>query len=328
VPSPWTSTIRPPSPGETVQRDAPPGRYESGAARSAAGYHGPPAAPAGPGRGSTIRTPTAEEQRLARALERAERRLAETAGELERLRERLAVEVSEREELVAVVSHELRTPLTVIAGFNKLLLSERVGPLTGEQRRFLTESERSCRRLDAFIGNLIEAARQAAAEGPLPLCEASLEASVRGVVESLRPLLEQRGLRAELRLDPAAARARFHPLRIEQVLTNLIGNAIRYAAKGGCIELETRAVGDRVEIAVSDDGPGVPAAEREQIFRPWVRGGDPREGGLGLGLAICKRIVEAHGGTIAVGDAPRGGSRFCFTLPLAAALARVAEGGR
>jgi signal transduction histidine kinase len=238
--------------------------------------------------------------------------------------------VSEREELVAVVSHELRTPLTVIAGFNKLLLSERVGPLTGEQRRFLTESERSCRRLDAFIGNLIEAARQAAAEGPLPLCEASLEASVRGVVEFLRPLLEQRGLRTELRLDPAAARARFHPLRVEQVLTNLIGNAIRYSPRGGRIAVETRAAGGgRVEVAVSDDGPGVPTAEREQIFRPWVRGGDPREGGLGLGLAICKRIVEAHGGTIAVADAPGGGSRFSFTLPLPEpAPVRLAEGAR
>ena len=73
-----------------------------------------------------------------------------------------------------------------------------------------------------------------------------------------------------------------------------------------------------MEVAVSDDGPGVPPAERERIFGPWVRG-DRREGGLGLGLAICKRIVEAHGGTIAVGDAPGGGSRFAFTVPAPAA---------
>ena len=118
--------------------------------------------------------------------------------EIERLRERLAAEIAEREELVTIVSHELRTPLTVIAGFNKLLLSERAGPLNDEQRRFLVQSERSCRRLDAFIGNLIEAARQSAKQGPLELCEASLDATVRGVVEFLRPLLEERGLRTDV----------------------------------------------------------------------------------------------------------------------------------
>ncbi len=238
--------------------------------------------------------------------------------EAERLRERLAAEIAEREELVGVVSHELRTPLTVIAGFNKLLLSERVGPLNAEQRRFLAESERSCRRLDAFIGNLIESARQSARLGPLECCDASLEAMVRGVVGFLAPLLEERALRVSLRLAPEAARARFHPLRIEQVLTNLLGNAIRYARQGGSVEVATRALtGGGVEVAVVDDGPGVPPEQRERIFRPWVRGPEAVDGGLGLGLAICKRIVEAHGGTIAVGEAPGGGSRFAFTLPSA-----------
>jgi signal transduction histidine kinase len=287
--------------------------FASGAGR----YHEGRAA--GPREGCAIRSPRPDERRLKQELERAELELARARRELERLRERLAAEIAEREELVTLVSHELRTPLTVIAGFNKLLLSEHVGPLNDEQRRFLAESERSCRRLDAFIGNLIEAARQSAREGPLEIREASLEASVRGVVEFLRPLLEERGLRAELRLAPDAARGRFHPLRIEQVLTNLIGNAIRYAPKGGAIGIETRRLGgpggDFVEVAVSDDGPGVAPADRERIFRPWVRGGDRNEGGLGLGLSICQRIVESHGGTIGVADAPGGGSRFAFTLP-------------
>lgn len=267
---------------------------------------------------SAIRTPIPEKPRDTQDLER---KLREALGELRQLRERLAAEIAEREELVATVSHELRTPLTVIAGFNKLLLCERVGPLNDEQRRFLAESERSCRRLDAFIGNLIEAARQSAKQGPLELCEASLDATVRGVVDLLRPLLEERGLRVELALAPEAARARFHPLRVEQVLTNLIGNAIRYAPMGSSIRVETcrpPARAGLVEISVSDSGPGVPPSERERIFRPWVRGRDRHEGGLGLGLAICKRIVEAHGGSISVGEAPGGGSRFCFTLPAGA----------
>lgn len=248
------------------------------------------------------------------------------------------------------VSHELRTPLAVIAGFDKLLLSERVGPLTAEQRRFLCECERACARLDAIVVQLLEAEGAPPGEGRLELREGSLAEAIEGVALFLRPLLEERGLRVELRLDPGAECARFHPLRLEQVLTNLVGNALRYAMRGGRIELATRCLGggaegrpgaegdgdaaDRevgqgfVEISVSDDGPGVPPADRERIFEPWVRGADRRDSGLGLGLAICRRIVEAHGGRIGVDEAPGGGSRFHFTLPAAAPAQRAAAPGR
>lgn len=278
------------------------------------------------GRGArAIRSPKPDERRLKEELARAERELEATREELARLRERIAAEVAEREALVALVSHELRTPLTVVSGFNKLLLSERVGALTAEQRRFLVESERSCARLDAFIGNLIEAARQAAAEGPLELRDASLEATLRGAIEALRPRAEERGQRVELRLAPDAARACFHPLRIEQVLTNLLANAIRFAPKGGRIELSTRRVVEsgsgRVEISVSDDGPGVPPEDRERIFLPWVRGRAAGDGGLGLGLSICKHLVERHGGAIRVEESAEGGARFVFTLPASAGAA-------
>jgi signal transduction histidine kinase len=294
------------------------------AARSAGKYHAPSRWDGARG-GSAIRSPKPDERRLKDELARVERELEAANRELERLRGRIAAEIAEREALVALVSHELRTPLTVVSGFNKLLLSERVGKLNAEQRRFLLESERSCGRLDAFIGNLIEAARQAAREGPLDLCDASLEAAVRGVVETLRPLAEERGQRVDVRLAPEAARARFHPLRIEQVLTNLLSNAIRFAPKGGRIEIATRRLSqdgaEHVEVAVADDGPGVPAADRERIFLPWVRGGAPGDGGLGLGLAICKHLVEAHGGTLGVGESAEGGARFAFTLPAAAGAA-------
>ena len=115
-------------------------------------------------------------------------------------------------------------------------------------------------------------------------------------------------------------------MRVEQVLTNLIGNALKHGRAGGVIRVSSRAIEavaavDRrfVEVVVSDDGPGIAEQDRERIFEPYVRAGDgSRAGGLGLGLAICKRIVEAHGGTILMTDAPGGGSRFSFTLPAAA----------
>jgi signal transduction histidine kinase len=245
--------------------------------------------------------------------------------EIEELRAHVERNAGEREELLTVVSHELRTPITVIAGFNKLLLSEKVGSLTEDQRHFLNESAKSCRRLSTFIGTLVEAAREVAGESPLELVETSLAATIEGVVEFLKPLVDERQQRLELDLDPAAARARFDPMRVEQVLTNLIGNALKHGRAGGVIRVSSRAAeavaADRrfVEVVVSDDGPGIVAEDRERIFEPYVRGGTGgRAGGLGLGLAICKRIVQAHGGAILATEAKGGGSRFSFTLPAAA----------
>jgi signal transduction histidine kinase len=280
-----------------------------------------PRAGRGPARGGArIRSRTSDESRLKEDLARAERALERATAEIAALRERLASEIAEREDLVTIVTHELRTPLTVIAGFHKLLLSERVGPLTPEQRRFLEESNRSCLRLDSLVENLVDAARQLAqGGGGLDVCEASLESSVRSVVELLGPVLAERDVRVEVSFGRGATRARFHPLRIEHVLSNVIGNAARFATRGGRIEVATRpepaACPRWIEVSVTDDGPGVAPEDRERIFRPWVRAGGQDGGGLGLGLSICKRIVEAHGGTITVADAAGGGSRFSFTLP-------------
>lgn len=243
------------------------------------------------------------------------------AAERERaaLRDRLQREYADREELLTVVSHELRTPVTVIAGYNRLLLSERIGPLNPEQRRFLTESQKSCQRLNLFIANLLEQGRARLVDGILELHEAPLAPAVDAVVGLFEPLLEERGLRVGVRLEPGLW-ARFDPPRLEQVLTNLLGNAARFARPGGTIEVEARAVGPGrpgfVEVAVADDGPGIPPEDRERIFQPYVRAGETRSaGGLGLGLAICKRLVVAHGGTIRVEERPGGGSCFRFTLP-------------
>jgi signal transduction histidine kinase len=264
-----------------------------------------------------LRAAEAEVHRLSRHLRRANRELEELYARVER-------NTGEREELLTVVSHELRTPITVIAGFNKLLLSEKVGPLTREQRHFLSEGAKSCRRLSTFIGNLIEAAREVTGERPLELVETSLSATIEGVVGFLAPLLEERQQTLTLDLAPAATRACFDPMRIEQVLTNLVGNAIKHGRRGGAIQVSSRAIEAIapgrcfVEVAVSDDGPGIAAEDRERIFEAYVRAGDGSgAGGLGLGLAICRRIVEAHGTAILVSEVPSGGSRFSFTLPAA-----------
>jgi signal transduction histidine kinase len=261
----------------------------------------------------------------------ANRELREARRELEALRERLAVEAEEREQLLGVVSHELRTPVTVISGYSRLLLAGEVGQVNDEQRRFLTECHKSCNRLDEFIGRLLDASQAIRGEDPLDLDCAPLDPTVRGVVGFLRPLIDERELHVEVDLDPDTPWARFDASRIEQVITNLMGNAIKYAGRGGRVRVTTRplwAAGRAfAEVAVADDGPGVPLDLRERIFEPYVRGpGGRNTGGLGLGLAICKRLVEAHGGAITIGDADGGGARFAFSLPAAPQSADAAPG--
>jgi signal transduction histidine kinase len=261
-------------------------------------------------------------RRIERELLRTGRELSQAHRESEALRERLRSERAEREELLSVVSHELRTPVTVIGGYNRLLLAGDVGPLSEEQRRFLEESRKSCERLDRFIGNLIEASRADKGAHVLELGHGPVEPVIEGVAGMFGAVLEERGIALRLVGEPGPCRARFDRLRLEQILTNLIANAIKFGRCGGRIDIRTRRVAGVdehtgfVEIEVSDDGPGVPLADRERIFEPYVQAADEsRGGGLGLGLAICKRLVEAHGGEIRVSQREGGGSCFAFTLP-------------
>ena len=263
---------------------------------------------------SRLRELEGEVHRLAAELLAARRAADVLQTRLERVQR-------EREMLLSTVSHELQTPLTVMAGFNRLLLAERVGPLSPEQRHFLEESAKSCRRLSTFVANLIEAEGERGAGRPLELMDAELAPTLHAVADLLRPLARERRQTLEVTPSPRAGRARFDPARIEQVLINLIGNAIKYGRAGGTIALASQplqAGGHRlVEVSVRDDGPGVPPGDRERIFQPFVRGSDREEAGIGLGLAISRRIVDAHGGALGVEDAPGGGSRFWFTLPAA-----------
>jgi len=255
-----------------------------------------------------------------RALDLAHKRIAELEAEL-------ALQGRVRSELVHLVSHELRTPITVISGFGRLLLqSDTLGVLSDQQRHFVDESLKACRRLDRFVGDLMEAGAGAGTPLSVEIVEADLHRTIRDQLESLAPLLQERGMSIELLFAHALPRLRFDPRRIEQVITNLMTNAIRYGRPNGVVRISTvvdsgfgAGAGStpRVAVAVEDDGSGIPENDRERLFAPYVRGeGQTKGGGLGIGLAICRRIVDAHGGAIRVDSGELGGARFVFTLPL------------
>ncbi len=253
---------------------------------------------------------------LHRELDLALKRIAELESELAR-------QARIRAELVHLVSHELRTPITVISGFGRLLQSDARGTLNEHQRHFVDESLKACRRLDRFVGDLMEAGTAGGTPLAIERVDADLNQTIRAQLESLAPLLDERGMTIDLDLMPSVPRIVFDPRRIEQVITNLMTNAIRYGRPKGVVRIATaivaRADGAReVAVSVEDDGCGIPEQDRERLFAPYVRGeSQAKGGGLGIGLAICRRIVEAHGGEIGVGEGDLGGARFLFTLPLA-----------
>ena len=277
-----------------------------------------------------LRTLERELLSLGQDLHRSNRELAD-------LRDRLRREHNEREELLTVVSHELRTPVTIISGYNRLLLAEKIGPLNDEQRGFLTEGSKACRRLDLFIGNLLEASRQDSDGEVLEISHAGLAPVVDDVVSLLRPLFDDAKLEVRVDIAEDADRARFDRTRLEQILINLLGNAIKFSPPGAEIEISTHATSHTckggperpcVEFRISDEGPGVVPAYRQRIFEPYVQiGEESGAGGLGLGLAICKRLVEAHGGAISVEGRSECGSSFVFTIPVSDAHAGIREGG-
>lgn len=276
-----------------------------------------------PGSAFYVLTECSHEDRLHAELLRTGRLLHDANRERVVLREQLEEAASDRAELFNVVSHELRTPLTVISGYNKLLLGEEAGALNAAQSEFLTESDKSCRRLEAFLKNLLEASHEASVANGLDAKPNDIHATITAVAGFLRPILDERGIMVERGFDDTPCWARFDPSRVEQVLTNLLSNASRYSKPGGSVRIKTGrivAAGHaHVEVSVIDRGPGVAPVDRERIFDPYVRASsEGRAGGLGLGLAICKRIIDAHGGSILVCDEPGGGSRFSFTLPTAA----------
>lgn len=220
-----------------------------------------------------------------------------------------------RAALLDAVSHDLRTPLSSILASASSLRESDIEWTASERDDFLRAIEDEARRLDRLVRNLLDASRIQAGE-LRPVREwHDAAALVDDVVTRMRPLLREHALASSVQDDLPPVRLDY--IAIDQVLTNLIENAAKFAPPGSEIEVVCDRSDDSLRFAVADHGPGIPAASVARAFEPFARGHlIAGSSGVGLGLSIAKRLVEGHAGAIWYEARPGGGSRFVFTLPL------------
>ena len=225
-----------------------------------------------------------------------------------------------KSEFLANMSHELRTPLNAILGFTELIQDGIYGEVGEKVTQQLARVQANGKHLLGLINDVldlskIEAGQLELQQGPVALGEVA-----QAVESSAGSLATAKNLQLVVDLEPGLPVVEGDARRLTQVLLNLVGNAIKFT-EAGSVTITARRLGETVEIAVEDTGPGIPLADQQRIFEAFHQldsSSTRRQGGTGLGLAIARQIVELHGGAIGVESEPGRGSRFLFTLPVRA----------
>jgi two-component system, OmpR family, sensor histidine kinase KdpD len=220
------------------------------------------------------------------------------------------------DELFSILSHELRAPLTTIKGSSRTLLRHGAALESATARQLLQDIDQEADRLHRLVDNLLELARAGVGTSALRTEPTPVDVLLRRVVADATPRAGDRRLRVRAPLD--LPRPAIDPVRIEQVIRNLVDNAVKFSPSSGTIDISAARHGSEIVVTVKDDGPGVAPEYQDRVFERFFR--VEREGsnvaGAGLGLAICKRFVELHGGRIELESRPGQGAAFRFTLPL------------
>ena len=236
----------------------------------------------------------------------------------------------DRERALKVLSHELRTPISTVLGFGSLVFDGLAGPISDQQRHYLGRLLIAADDLHALVNDLLEIGQLQADRIQLYLRPFKLSEAVAVALDGLAPQAEAKGLTlvnqvpADLMAVPADGK------RISQVLRNLLSNAIKFSPDAATIWVRARREAGELLCEIADMGPGIPLADQERIFEPFVRLGDGTTPGTGLGLNIAKALVEAHQGRIGIRGASGPGSVFWFTLPVAPADSEIfpSSGGK
>ncbi|MFN3286333.1 MAG: sensor histidine kinase, partial [bacterium] len=243
--------------------------------------------------------------------------IGEVAEAFNAMAARLEADERLRREFLAAVAHELRTPLANVQAHLEAFLDGVAEPTPERIAALHTQTV----LLSRLVSDLRDLTLAQAGALPLQHTRVDLGEVCREVVEALQPWFEERGVTAELHAE-GTVQAWGDPQRVRQVVQNLVHNAVRFSPPGGRVRLWLAVRGAWAEVAVEDQGPGISPEDLERVFEPFYRADPSRSrqgGGSGLGLAVVKHLVLAHGGTVWAERRPEGGSRFVVRLPVPAA---------
>jgi two-component system sensor histidine kinase KdpD len=245
---------------------------------------------------------------IALAIERAV--LAEAADKAKLSTEREAL----RNTLLASISHDLRTPLAVISAASGTLSDPSLTIDAPARQALLTSISTKSKEMEQLVSNVLDLMRFETGPVSLRLDWESLDDLIGAAIQRLQEPLRSREIRMHLPDDLPLVHV--DAALVVQVITNLLDNIVRHVPRGTVIEVSARAEGDSVLVVIDDDGPGLPPGDADRLFAKFQRGREESVAGAGLGLAICRAIVDAHGGVIRARNRPGSpGARFEFTLP-------------
>lgn len=256
--------------------------------------------------------------RLYEAAKKARAQAEQAAAEKERLY-RAAEESSRlKEEFLATISHELRTPLSAILGWARML---RLGQLSDENAvKALDTIERNARAQAQLVDDLLDVSRIITGKLRMDVRPADPNSFVDAAVEAVRPAAEAKGVRIQKVMDTSAVAIPGDPVRLQQVVWNLLSNAIKFTPRGGRVQIRSERVNSHLEIVVSDTGQGISPDFLPHVFDRFRQADQKtsrQHGGMGLGLAIVRHLVELHGGTVSAMSGGEGqGATFTVTLPI------------
>jgi signal transduction histidine kinase len=223
-----------------------------------------------------------------------------------------------KSDFLANMSHELRTPLNAIIGFSEVLLEKIFGEVNEKQLDYLKDIHSSGRHLLSLINDILDLSKIEAGRMDLDVAEFDLRSALQNSLTLVKERAQRHGIDLSLEADGAIGPFRADERKFKQIMLNLLSNAVKFTPEGGKVGVRARSVGDAVEVAVEDTGVGISAEDQKSVFDEFKQVGrdyTKKAEGTGLGLALTKRFVELHGGSIRLESSPGKGSTFTFTIP-------------